>query len=351
MEPVLPIVFFKEVLTMKKATIFGLAVLLTAAFTSCAPATGVRSGAAAGEALIKMMPKSSTGVIAVDVQRFMGTEAVIKALQEPKAKEKYDEFVKMIDPMKDITYLGVGLIGNLPGAGPEGAAIISMKYDKAKLQSLIKEKAPEAKETLYNGVTIYSNIDGDKTKQTTRAAFLDAGHIVLGSEKGVKGIIDVQQKKTESLARNPEMTAILKKADKSGFAWGAFAVPQELIKKGIAANPQLKVLEGITALTLSFDDRLNNVIADIRTVGGTKEQNANLASTLNGFKAMGAMFGGQEPAVGEFLNGISITSGADFTDLSISVSHDVMDKIGKLAQSKAGEFMKSKKGEAPEVKK
>jgi hypothetical protein len=147
------------------------------------------------------------------------------------------------------------------------------------------------------------------------------------------------------------MAAILKKADKSGLGWGAFAVPQELLKKGIAANPQLKLLEGITAVTMSFDDRLNAVIADIRTIGGTKEQNANLASTLNGFKAMGAMFGGQDPSVGEFLNGISITSGEDFTDLSINVSHEVMDKIGKLAQSKAGEFMKSKKGEAPEVKK
>ena len=49
---------------------------------------------------------------------------------------------------------------------------------------------------------------------------------------------------------------------------------------------------------------MNNVIADIRTIGGTKEQNANLAATLNGFKAMGAMFGAEEPAVGELLNGI-----------------------------------------------
>jgi hypothetical protein len=291
--------------------------------------------------------------VAIDVQRLMATEAVMKALQEPKAKEKYDEFVKMsgIDPMKDITYVGLGLIGMPSGTSQEGGAIISLKYDKAKLQSLIKEKAPEAKEELYNGVTVYSNIDGDKTKQTTRAAFLDAGHIVLGSEQGVKGIIDVHQKKADSLARNAEMTAILAKADKSGLVWGAFAVPQELLKKAIEGNPQLKVLDGITALTMNFDDRLNNVIADIRTIGGTKEQNANLASTLNGFKALGAMVSSQEPAVGEFLNGIAITSGQDFTELSISVSHEVMGKIGKLAQSKAGDFIKVKKDEPQGEKK
>ncbi|MGZ5423930.1 MAG: hypothetical protein ACXW2V_04980, partial [Candidatus Aminicenantales bacterium] len=110
-------------------------------------------------------------------------------------------------------------------------------------------------------------------------------------------------------------------------------------------------LEGITALTMSYDDRMNNVTADIRTVGGTKEQNANLASTLNGFKAMGVMFAAQEPAVGELLNGISITSGEDFTDLKISVPRETMAKIGELARSKGGDLFKPKKEAAPEEKK
>ena len=338
---------------MKKATLFVLAIFVTAVFTSCTPATGVKTGAAAAEAMIKMMPKPSTGFIGIDVRRLMETETVVKALQEPKIKEKFDEFVKMsgIDPMKDISYVGIGGYGAVTAPQFEGSAIISLKYDKARLQSLIKEKAPEAKEELYNGVTIYSNLDGGKAKQTTQAAFLDETHIVLGSEKGVRGIIDVHQKKGESLAKNAVMAGILKKVDKGGLLWGAFAIPQELIKKGIAANPQFKALEGITALIVSYDDRMNNVTADIRTAGGTKDQNANLASTLNGFKAMGAMFGGQEPAVGELLNGISVTSGEDYVDLSINISRETLVKIGKLAQSKAGDFLKPKKDEAPEVKK
>jgi hypothetical protein len=331
---------------MKKTLSLGLALLLTVLFASCGQATGVKSGAAAGEALVKMMPKGTTGVVAVDVKRVLGTEAVVKALQDPKTKEKYDEFVKMcgIDPMKDISYIAVGLTGMPMGGAPDGAAIINLKYDRARLEGLIKEKAPQAKGELYNGVTIYSGLDGGGTaKQTTGAAFLDASHIIIGTEKGVKGLIDVQQKKAESSAKDPELSSILKKVDKSGYAWGAFLLPQELIKKGIESNPQLKVLEGIIGLTLMFDDRLNNIVADIRTIGGTKEQNANLAATVNGFKAMGAMFGGQEPAVGELLNGIEITSGVDYVRIHLNVSHETMDKVGKLAQSKAGEFIKGKK--------
>lgn len=344
---------------MKKITRIGSALLMAVFFAACASATGVKSGAAAGEALIKMMPKSSSGVVAVDVQRLMGTEAVLKALQDPKAKAKLDEFVQMsgIDPTKDISYVGVGLNGTPAGgtAGMNGGIIISLKYDKAKLQGLIKAKAPEAKEEIYNGVTVYSNIDGGKDeKQTTRAAFLDDSHIVFGSEAGLKGIIDVHMKKAESLAKNAEMSAILKNVDKSGILWGTFAIPPELVKKGIESSPQLKALEGVKAVTLMFDDRVSGILADIRTFGGTKEQNADLAAALNGFRAMGAMFGAQEPAVGELLNGIQITSGEDFTRLSLNVSHEVMDKIGALAKSKAGDFMKDKKkveAPAPEVKK
>jgi hypothetical protein len=211
--------------------------------------------------------------------------------------------------------------------------------------SLLKEKAPQAKEETYNGVTIYSGLDSGEAKQTTRAAFLDDAHIIFGSDAGIKGIIDVKQKKVDSLAKNPEMTAVLKKADKTGLVWGAFAIPPELIKKGVESSPQLKVLEGVKALTMAFDDRVSGFVADIRTLGGTKEQNANLASTLTGFKAMGAMFTAQEPALGELMNGIEITSGDDYTRLAITVSHELMEKLGKLAQSKAGELMKPKKDE------
>ncbi|HSA96772.1 MAG TPA: hypothetical protein VLJ16_12030 [Acidobacteriota bacterium] len=328
---------------MKKTTNIGLALALTVLFASGISCAGAKTGAAAGEALINLMPRTTMGVIALDFHRAMATEGATKALQDPKAKEKYDEFVKMsgIDPMKDISYFGVGLSGDGMNLR-DGAVIIEMTYDKAKLLSLVKEKAPEAKEELYEGVTVYSNLDGNGAKQMTRAAFLDENHIVLGSEKGVKGVIDVRMKKAESAAKNAELAAALKKVDKTNLAWGAFLIPQELLQKGIASSPQFKVLEGVKALTLSFDYRLGDFVADIETHGGTKEQNSNLASTLNGFKAMGAMFAGQEPVVGEALGGIEITSGADYTRLAIKLPQETLDKLGKFAQSKAGEFMKKK---------
>ncbi len=339
---------------MKKATAICSVLLMTAFAAACAsnPA-GLKSGAAAGEALVKMLPATSAGVMAIDVQRLMATDGVKKALQDPKTKEKLDEFVRMsgIDPAKDISYIGVGLSGSPAGGakGMDGGVVVSLKYDKARLQGLIKEKAPEVKEEIYNGVTVYANLDGGQDqKQTTRAAFLDETHIVIGSESGLKGLIDVHQKKADPLAKSAEMAAILKTVDKSGLVWGALAIPPDLLKKGLESSPQLKVLEGVKAVTLMFDDRVSGVVADIRTLGGTKEQNANLAAGLNGFKAMGAMFAAQEPAVGEVLNGIQITSGDDYARLALTISHEVLDKLGELAKAKAGDLMKDrKKDEAP----
>jgi hypothetical protein len=340
---------------MKRTAVLSLAVVLAFALSACAPSGGLKTGAAAGESLIKLLPKSTMGVVAVDVARAMSTEAAKKALDDPQAKAKYDEFVAMtgIDPMKDISYFGFGLSGAAdgPAAGAEGGLVLTMTYDKAKLLALMKEKAPEVKEETYNGVAVYTNLDGTEGKQTTAAAFLDATHIVAGSAKGVRAIIDVHQKKAESAAKNAELAAVVKKADKSGLAWGAFALPKELMQKALASSPQLQVLEGVTGLTMAFDYRLAEFTADIRALGGTKEQNEKLASTLNGFKALGAMAAAQEPLAGEALEAVDIHSGGDHTQILITLPQELLDKLGKMAQAKAGDLIKVKKDEpAAEIK-
>jgi hypothetical protein len=346
---------------MKKAISFGSIVLFTVFLASCAPPSSIKAGSATAESLVRLLPKATLGVIAIDVHRGMAMASVSKMLQDPKAKEKYDEFVKLagIDPMKDVYFVVMGLTATPDAKGQEGGIIVNLKYNKDSFLAIMKEKAPEFQSESYNGVAIYSNLDGSATKQTTLATFLDDSNILFGSEAGVKGIIDVYQKKAESVMKNTVMAGVLRKVDKAALAWGAFSLPPDLVKKSIESIPQLKVIEGVTAITTSFDYRLSNYIADIRTMGGTEEQNKNLASALNGFKALGAMLAAKEPAAGDLLNAIEITSGQDFVRLYISVSEEAMDKIGKAAQAKVGDMIKfntekpaeEKPAEKPEVKK
>ena len=347
---------------MKKATSIGSIVLLTVfLLASCAPSSSIKAGSATAESLIRLLPKSASGVMAIDVHRGMAAAAVAKMLQDPQTKQKYDEFVKMagIDPVKDVYFIVGGFTAAPNAVSQEGGIIVNLKYNKDSFLAVMKDKAPEFQSAPYNGITIYSNLDGSGTKQTTQAAFLDDSNILFGSEAGVKSIIDVYQKKSESIMTNEGMAGILKKVDKAALAWGGISVPPDMVKKAMESIPQLKVLEGVTAMTMSFDYRLSNYIADIRTAGGTKEQNNNLASALNGLKALGAMLAAQEPAAGELLNAIEITSGQDFVRLYISVSEEAMDKLGKAAQAKAGDMIKfntdkpaeEKPAEKTEVKK
>jgi hypothetical protein len=339
---------------MKRATSFGLALTFIVFLMSCAPAASIKAGSATAESLLKLLPKTTMGFLTIDVHRAVGTPQTAKMLENPQAKEKYDEFVKMagIDPLKDIYFVVMGYQAKPDMAGQDMGAIVNLNYERENLLAIMKDKAPAFQSESYNGVTIYSNLDGTETKQTTRAAFLDDSNILFGTEAGVKGIVDVYQKKAESIMKNKDMGDVIKSVDKAAITWGALTIPPELMKKGIEAMPQLKVLEGVKALTMSFDVRLSKYIADIRTQGGTKEQNDTLASTLNGLKGLGAMMGGQEPAVGEFLNAIEITSGQDFVRIYASVSEDVMSKLGQAAEAKMGDLVKGKKEEPkPEEKK
>ena len=282
-------------------------------------------------------------------------------MQTPQAKEAIDELVNMIgiDLKKDVAYVGFGIpaseaagLFTMPGPGSDPrrfGIIVNAKYDQARLQGLIKEKALTAKEETYDGTIIYSNLEGGDNQVTPpvlggmgnvsfQVAFLDASHIVLGSDdQSIKEIIDVYRKKAEPLAKNPEITALLGQVEKTGLVWSAVSYPAELVKQAVDANPQIKFMAGLTGMTMAIDDKITGLFADIRAYSGTKEQNAEFATMLNGFKAVGVMAAAQEPVLEEILNGIAITSGKDHARVTLTVSYDTLGKVYKLAEPKGME--------------
>ena len=111
---------------MKKTTTIGSIVLFVLFLASCAPPSSIKAGSASAESLIKLLPKTVMGVIAIDVHRGMTTASVSKMLQDPQAKQKYDEFVKMagIDPMKDVYFVVIGIVATPTVTGQEGGGAI-----------------------------------------------------------------------------------------------------------------------------------------------------------------------------------------------------------------------------------
>lgn len=329
---------------MGKKTVSSFIILaLVITFSSCGPGTDIRAGRATTGALVRLLPRSTMAVMAVDLRRALSEGTVSKMLETPGAKKAYEDFVAKtgIDPLKDVHLFVMGLSA-APGGGaePEGGIILNLKFDRQRVLNAVKEIAPGLTGKDYNGVTIYSGLESKMSQATTRAAFLDDSNILIGSQNGLEGIIDVHKKKAESILKNKDMAALLKSVDQAALAWGAFVIPPDLLKKGLEGVPQLKVLEGVKAVTLSFDHQLSNYVTDIRTSGGTKDQNANLASTLSGLKGLGAMLAGQEPVVADLMNAIEISSGPDFVRIHATVSKELAEKLGQAVQKRAGDFIK-----------
>jgi hypothetical protein len=212
--------------------------------------------------------------------------------------------------------------------------VINLKYKKDSLIAKLKEKEPNLAETTYNGVTILSWATTEEGKKPGGGAFLDDSNIVVGTEDTVKAVIDVYQKKGKSVLNNPDLAPLIKKANKKAMIWSAFLFPPESMQKLAAQNPMVSSLEALKSMTMNFDYKNKNVVVEIMAMGPEEAKIKEIASMLNGLKALGGAAAAQEPLVGELLNKIEISSAADHIKISASLSEDLIQKLSEKVKPK-----------------
>jgi len=328
---------------MKKITALGIVVFLALfSFETCGKKAG--APAAGAEDMLKLLPKDAQGVVVVDVHRGITTAFADKAIKEDKNYQKYQDFIKEtgLDPQKDIYFLAVAMAGQTEGAKQEAAAVVSMKYNKDLLLAKMKKEGSEVKEEVYNGVTIYSGVKVESSKNPASGAFLDPTMAVFGTDAMVKKVIDVYQKKAENILKNEALAAVIKTANKNALVWSAFVIPPDATKKLSQQNPMMSSLEGIKAIILFFDYRDKSFLMEIKASGGEAAKNKQLADMLTGFKALGAGAAAKNPDVGELLNRIEISSGPDFVKLNAGLSEDILQRLTKSAAQKVEGMIKPK---------
>lgn len=345
---------------MNKKIQIALAILVALALVSCAEQGGLKAGTATAKSMLRLIPAEARVVFMFDVHRAIATDSAQNALKNEQAKQKYDEFVKAsgIDPMKDVYFLALALHGLPTGKDQDGSMILNLRYNKDDLLARLKGAAKDVQEETYNGVTIYKNFGHQESGKGPEGAFLDDSNIVIGSPNGVRTIIDVFQKKKDSVVKSAEMKGLFKAVNTSAVVWGAAAVPKDLIKQAAEKNPMLKDLAGLTGVTMSFDYANKTLTVEIQGLGGTKEQNKTLAERLNALKSMGALVAAKLPLQGELLKTIEISSGNDHVKIYASIPSELLDKVQKMAREKFGGMIQmhpqapkeDKKGE-PEIKK
>jgi hypothetical protein len=363
---------------MKKLSVYALtlAIALTA-FAACSKVGAPTAGSAKATDMLSMLPKATTGVILIDVNRALNTELVSKALKEGDNAAKYQEAIKKLglDPQKDVYFLAVGLIGGFGGADMSGVGVLNVKYTKDTLLANMKAEGAKFTEGVYEGVPTILMAQGEKEdaaaekteeaekkegadkvekpaeaaapEKAVMGAFLDASNIAIGPEKEVKAVIDVLKKKAENATANPDLMAQVKGVNKNAMLWGVFAFKAEDVKKMVEATPMLSSLASLKALVLAFDYANAVLDIEIKAVTSDAGKNKEIADMLNGFKAMGSMAAGSKPEVGELLGKIEVTSAADNVRLHAAVPEELLKKLGKMAQSEIMNKMGGVKTEEP----
>jgi len=337
---------------MKKAVIGLLTlVLLVMAFAACSKKAGIPvAGSAQAMDMLTLIPKTAQTVFVIDVHRGMNIPFVDKALKTGDDAAKYKEAIDKfgLDPQKDIYYAAIGLSQATDAEGksvPQGAGVINLKYDQAKILDQIKKESPAFTEAVYEGVTIFTVPEEDG--KPMYGAFLDTSNVAVGTEAGVKGVIDVMKGKAESAVKNADLMKLVKAGNTKALLWNVTTFTPEQIKQMTESNPMLGSFKSIQAVTMYVDDKNKGLQIELKALSNDAAKNKEIADMLTGFKALGAMGSSEKPELGEFLNKIEISSSPENVKIFINMPEDLLAKLGQEMEKQVKSKLEGLKAEEP----
>jgi hypothetical protein len=327
---------------MKKAAVLSLIFCFLVVATGCGRQGSLEAGRANTEALVRLLPAAANAVSALDVHRLVSAVPAQKFLNENR--EKYMKLVADLgfDPLSDVYLVVSGAAVSYKPMRQESVVIFNLKYDRAKIDALIKRYMGGAFEEKYREVPVITGLlsaSFGELEFKLCLAFLDASNIAFGTEPFVKGVIDVYKKQAEGLSSNPDMARLLKTTDRNAMAWGGLLFPEGLVKEAVAGNQNLKVVEGVRGISGSLNYAARNLSLRLTASGGTEQQNKDLAAVLNGFKVLGA--GGIEgdESLSELLNSIAIEAGRDYTRIYADIPEELLEKAAAQNAPKLKEML------------
>ncbi len=341
---------------MKKATttaivfIFALFSLISCQKGIFAPATD----SAAAEEMLRLIPKNVAAVFFINFHGVMQIEKVDEFFNEKVQDEKfegYSDYQKLIemtgiDPKNDIHFIAVAM---KEGEGPKdewAVGIVNLKYNKDSLMSFIRfkneEEGSEIIEEEYNGLALYTVKEIVKGQEEEHSfAFIDESNIVAGDVNLVKSVINVMQKKEESVLKNEKFATLFKDMDKGALFWGGVIIPPEASAKLAEEVPLASAMEAIQAVSLLFDYDDRNIMAEIKLMSDDPIKNQEIADNLISLKSMGSMITIQEFNFAEVLDRIEIYSAPDHVKIFASFPEDFFNNfMDKFTLKDKGEEIK-----------
>lgn len=314
---------------MKKLlTLITVVFLVLAGFTSCGKSVGPKAGSAQADNMLKLLPDSSDGIFFIDLERAMDMEFLRKIITEDEDVQNFMEQTG-IDPLEDLFFLAGAVTQKENEEDTEKVAVVlNLKYVKDEILNLINEKAQEEgqeiREQDYEGYTIYSMWQDEKE---VSLSFIDDSNLLVGDIAQAQAIIDVLTEKRENFYSNDTLSKLIGETDKGGILWGAMHFAPDTLESMTMEDPMLEDLKNLQAASIAFDHRNQAIVADIKLMGGDETKNKNLADFLTGIKGLAGLIATEKPEIGELLNAISITSGAENVQISANIPEELLEKL------------------------
>lgn len=271
-------------------------------------------------ALIDRLPAGAIAIAWIDIE-------TLAAAMPPEEWDEYEEMFQGddnmqdlerfteatgIDPREDMRQVAVAM---MPGAAEDGdpVVLVALDFDEDKLLALMAEAETVSYEgaTLYNAQEVFRRLQEAVGREDTGAGegelsgefelaaepdnyltILDAQTLAMGTEEGLKVLIDVDGGRHDSLKMDPMMNDLISDVVGQGQIW--FVATSDTWEGQIAELGQgggmvpTNAIESIEVMTMSM--RLGDgMTLRLAGVAASAEDAGLLADTLNGWTALGKM--------------------------------------------------------------
>ncbi len=299
-------------------------------------------------AVIALMPESASFVAYVDVRKILYSP-VYKAFENEHGDKFTTQLQEMIrttgiDPRNDIDSVAFCSSPSPAGSGTVRLAIVSGRFDREKLTSLITVRG-KAESTAYKGTAIYgrpqeSSPSGEKTTGGEAVCFLDGNRILFGHREAIQSVVDISRGEHAGVASKPAFLAMLNQTSTEGSFWVVGTdmsfLKQFQVRGAVDKTTGLRTerslipsLPPVENFLLQGD--LGNVISVSMQTRCKDEKTAqNVNDFLRGMIALGKLTVEQKPELAGVMEDIQVSLNQTTVSVRIQMPFEDLKKLHDL---------------------
>ncbi|MGQ0614786.1 MAG: hypothetical protein ACT4PV_13705, partial [Planctomycetaceae bacterium] len=305
--------------------------LLTLVHAAALSAAAILAAPAVRAGEIEKLPAETQILMRIDAAALLKTDLFKRFLamtggNNPVASPEFKKFSEAtgFNLDTDLTSATIGIGGNFMGGRPSYWAVVTGKFDAAKIKAFAAESG-KAKVEERGGLTVISNSAEDADPDEPSVVLLDGSTLLLGDADHLDAIIASATGTASNVSSSPLLGPIVAMGT-PGHLYMAMIVPAAA-KEQMKANPMGASFSSVNVMTVAFD--LASGLKMVMDAHTDKPENGKMVTdALTGFVAMGRMMaGGQDPEAATLLESVKVEQQGALARLSFALTQEQLDQV------------------------